>query len=72
MEVLDASGLNCPLPVLKTRKELNKLKSGDQLKVITTDPGSVKDMEAFCNHTSNKMVSTGEFGGKFEFIIEKE
>ena len=70
-EVLDASGLNCPLPILKTKKALNKLDAGTILEVISTDAGSVKDLEAFCNQTGNKLISTIEDDGKYVFTIEK-
>jgi len=70
-QTLDASGLNCPLPILKTKKALNKLDAGTILEVISTDAGSVKDLEAFCNQTGNKLVSTIEDGGKYVFTIEK-
>ncbi len=70
-EVLDASGLNCPLPILKTKKALQKMDSGKILEVISTDAGSVKDLEAFCNQTGNKLVSTIEDGGKYVFTIER-
>ena len=70
-EVLDASGLNCPLPILKTKKALNKLDAGTILEVISTDAGSVKDLEAFCNQTGNKLVSSIDDGGKYVFTIEK-
>lgn len=67
----DASGLNCPLPILRTKKEIGKMEVGEKIKIVATDPGSVKDMEAFCNQTGNKLISSGEIGDKFEFIIEK-
>ena len=68
---LDARGLNCPLPILRTKKAMNGLASGEVLKVIATDPGSVKDMEAFCKQTGNEMVSTSEAGGEYTFMIKK-
>jgi len=68
---LDARGLNCPLPILRTKKMLNTMETGETLKVVSTDPGSVKDMEAFCNQTGNEMVSSGEEGGDFVFEIKK-
>ncbi|OQX13664.1 MAG: preprotein translocase subunit TatC [Thiothrix lacustris] len=68
---LDARGLNCPLPILRTKKSINGLASGEILKVIATDPGSVKDMEAFCKQTGNEMVSTSESGGDYTFMIRK-
>ncbi|EIJ34610.1 sulfurtransferase TusA family protein [Thiothrix nivea] len=68
---LDARGLNCPLPILRTKKAINGLASGEVLKVIATDPGSVKDMEAFCKQTGNEMVSSAEAGGEYTFMIKK-
>lgn len=70
-ETLDASGLNCPLPILKTKKALSKMNSGEILDVISTDAGSVKDIEAFCNQTGNELISTAEEGGKYIFTIKK-
>lgn len=68
---LDARGLNCPLPILRTKKAINGLASGEVLKVIATDPGSVKDMEAFCKQTGNEMVSSSEASGEYTFMIKK-
>ena len=68
---LDTSGLNCPLPILKTKKALNKMSSGEILAVITTDAGSVKDIESFCNQTGNKLLKSEEVVGKYLFTIEK-
>lgn len=68
---LDATGLNCPLPILRAKKAINGLDVGQTLKVISTDPGSVKDFEAFCKQTGNELVSSGEEGGKFLFMIKK-
>jgi len=70
-EILDAKGLNCPLPILKTKKAISKLESGQTLEVHSTDAGSVKDMESFCNQTKNKLVSVVEQDGMFIFTIEK-
>ncbi|SFV52743.1 Rhodanese-like domain protein [hydrothermal vent metagenome] len=70
-QVLDASGLNCPLPILKTKKELGKMEAGQILQVISTDAGSVKDIEAFCNQTGNELLSNVEEGGKYLFEIKK-
>ncbi len=68
---LDASGLNCPLPILRAKKAISALESGQTLKIIATDPGSVKDFEAFCKQTGNELVSSGEEDGKFVFAIKK-
>jgi len=70
-QTLDARGLNCPLPILRTKKTLNSLKSGDTLKMVTTDPGSLKDMVAFCNQTGNTLLSSQQSGKDFEFYIRK-
>ena len=70
-EILDAKGLNCPLPILKTKKAISKLESGQVLEVHSTDAGSVKDMESFCNQTKNKLVSVVEQDSMFIFTIEK-
>jgi tRNA 2-thiouridine synthesizing protein A len=68
---LDASGLNCPLPILRAKKTLNGMESGKILKIIATDPGSVKDFDAFSKQTGNELLSSGEEGGKYVFMIKK-
>jgi tRNA 2-thiouridine synthesizing protein A len=68
---LDASGLNCPLPILRAKKAISALEAGQTLRIIATDPGSVKDFEAFCKQTGNELVSSGEEDGKFAFLIKK-
>ena len=68
---LDASGLNCPLPILRAKKAINKLESDQVLRIIATDPGSVKDFEAFCKQTGNELLETGQEGEKFTFLIKK-
>jgi tRNA 2-thiouridine synthesizing protein A len=68
---LDASGLNCPLPILRAKKALGGLESGKILRVVATDPGSVKDFEAFSKQTGNELLESGEEGGKFVFLLKK-
>ena len=68
---LDASGLNCPLPILRAKKALGDMERGQVLRVISTDQGSVKDFEAFCKQTNNPLLSSGEEGGKFVFMVKK-
>ena len=68
---LDARGLNCPLPILRAKKALNELSGGQVLRVIATDPGSVKDFEAFAKQTGNELVESGEANGEFNFLIKK-
>ncbi len=69
--ILDARGLNCPLPILKTKKALSMLESGDILQLISSDPGSVKDIDAFCKQTGNELVQNTAESGEFTFIIRK-
>ena len=59
---LDARGLNCPLPILKAKKALTEMLSGEVLKIVATDPGSVRDFQAFARQTGNELVDqvTGE------------
>ena len=68
---LDASGLNCPLPILRAKKTLAGMDSGNVLHIIATDPGSVKDFEAFAKQTGNELMESKEEGGKFLFLIKK-
>jgi len=68
---LDARGMNCPLPILKTRKALNLLKTGEVLEVTASDPGSVIDMASFCDQTGNHLVSSAEAESSYVFLIEK-
>jgi len=69
--LLDATGLNCPLPILRAKKSLKGMESGQILEIIATDPGSVKDFEAFCNQTGDVLESTGHLNGQFKFTIRK-
>lgn len=68
---LDARGLNCPLPILRTKKALTALGSGDTLAITSTDPGSVKDIQAFCKQTGHELLATHSNQGEFEFVIRK-
>jgi len=68
---LDASGLNCPLPILRAKKTLAAMSSGQVLHVIATDPGAIKDFEAFSKQTGNELMESREDGGKFYFLIKK-
>lgn len=67
----DASGLNCPLPILRAKKALKDMEAGQVLRIIATDPGSVKDFSSFANQTGNKLLESGEEGGKFVFLMQK-
>ena len=70
-QALDARGLNCPLPILRTKKALGTLSSGQVLQVTSTDPGSVKDMQAFARQTENELLSTAEAAGEFVFYLKR-
>ena len=68
---LDASGLNCPLPILRAKKALSGMEAGQILHIIATDPGAVKDFEAFAKQTGNTLKESKEEGGKFVFLMQK-
>lgn len=70
-QFLDARGMNCPLPILRTKKTLSALNPGDTLSITSTDPGSVKDMQSFCNQTGNELVSSNANQGEFVFLVRK-
>jgi tRNA 2-thiouridine synthesizing protein A len=67
---LDASNLNCPLPIMRAKKAITEMSTGQTIKIIATDPGSVKDFEAFCNKTGHELLSSGGEDGKFVFFIK--
>jgi tRNA 2-thiouridine synthesizing protein A len=69
---LDARGLNCPLPILRARKALAELTSGQVLRIVATDPGSVKDFEAFSKQTGNELLSHSEANKEFTFFMKKK
>lgn len=68
---LDARGLTCPLPVLKTRKAVNRLSEGQILELLSSDPGSTKDIHAFCHQTGHEFLSSEERDGAFVIRIRK-
>ncbi len=68
---LDARGLNCPLPILRAKKTLNAMTGGQILKIMATDPGSVKDFEAFAKQTGNELLDSSEVEGEFQFTLKK-
>ena len=70
-KVLDAKGLNCPLPILKAKKALKDMIPGQILQVLSTDPGSVADFQAFSRTTGNELVEHSEEGGVYDFLIKK-
>jgi tRNA 2-thiouridine synthesizing protein A len=68
---LDACGLNCPLPILRAKKTLGKMSSGEVLQIVATDPSSVRDFEAFSKQTGNSLLDSREEEGRFFFLMRK-
>ena len=69
---LDARGLNCPLPILRTKKSLNDMVSGQILRVLATDPGAVKDFQAFSKQTGNELLLAETAASEFVFFMKKK
>ena len=69
---LDVRGLNCPLPILRAKKALNDMTSGQVLKIVATDPGSVKDFQAFSKQTGNELLSHAEAQKEFTFFMKRK
>jgi tRNA 2-thiouridine synthesizing protein A len=70
--LVDARGLNCPLPILRTKKALNEMKSGEVIRITATDPASVRDFQAFARQTGNELVEHGEDDGAFWFLLRRK
>ncbi len=70
MQVLDTKGMNCPIPILKARKTLDGMSAGEALEIHATDPGAVKDFEAFCRQTGHELVNSSKDGEVYKFIIQ--
>lgn len=68
---LDARNLNCPLPILRAKKKLGQMAAGETVWVYATDPGSVKDFDAFADHTGNELLESKEVEGEFHFLLRK-
>ena len=68
---LDTKGMNCPLPILKAKKAIKGLEAGETLEVLSTDPGSVKDFEAFCRQSGDDLLDTQEADGEYTNMIKK-
>lgn len=71
-KVIDCKGLNCPMPVIKTKKAIDGMESGQILKMEATDKGSRADITAFSNRTGNELLEVQEAGGMFTFFIKKK
>ena len=70
-QTLDARGLNCPLPILRAKKALNTLTSGQTLQIMATDPGSVMDFQAFAKQTGHQLLESNETNGEYTFLLQK-
>jgi len=68
---IDTRGLNCPLPILKAKKALNDMASGELLKVVATDPGSLRDFQAFARQTGNELVDQQTLGAEFIHVLKR-
>ncbi|PTR14706.1 MULTISPECIES: sulfurtransferase TusA family protein [unclassified Nitrosospira] len=68
---LDVRGLNCPLPILRTKKSLVDMNTGQVLKIMATDPGAVIDFQVFADQTGNELISLFELAGEFTFYMRK-
>lgn len=69
---LDCRGLNCPLPILRAKKSLSEIEAGRVLKVLATDPGAVKDFQAFARQTGNELLESSEAKGEYTFYIRRK
>jgi tRNA 2-thiouridine synthesizing protein A len=69
---LDARGLNCPLPILRAKKALTDMQSGQVLRIVSTDLGSVKDFQAFCKQTGNELLAQTEASNEFTFFLKRK
>ena len=68
---LDTRGLNCPLPILKTKKTLAEMQSGEVLRVVSTDPGSMRDFQAFARQTGNELIEQINAGAEFIHVLKR-
>ena len=70
-QVLDTKGLNCPLPILKAKKAISQMETGQILEVHSTDPGSVMDFEALCRQTGHQLLESNQVNGIYVFLLKK-
>jgi len=68
---IDTRGLNCPLPILKAKKSLNEMQSGQLLRVVSTDPGSMRDFQAFSRQTGNELIEQETVGDEFIHVLRR-
>ena len=72
VRILDVKGLNCPMPLLKAKKALNEMAPLERLKVLATDPGSVRDFEVFSRQSGHQLLDSGESDGTFFYLLQKK
>ena len=72
VRILDVKGLNCPMPLLKAKKTLNDMNPGELLRVVATDPGSVRDFDVFARQSGNTLLESAEADGIYSYLIQKK
>ena len=70
--MVDAKGLNCPMPLLKAKKALNAMASRERLRILATDPGSVRDFEVFSAQSGHRLLEAGKDGDTYSYLLEKK
>jgi len=70
--IVDAKGLNCPMPLLKAKKALNGMASRERLRIYATDPGSVRDFEVFSAQSGHRLLESGKDGNTYRYLLEKK
>lgn len=70
-QLLDARGLNCPLPILRAKQSLNNMQDGQILRILATDPGAIDDFQAFARQTGYLLLEAVEVDGEFRFLMQK-
>ena len=72
LSTVDATGLTCPMPLLKAKKALNGMNAGQRLRVLATDPGSVRDFEVFSAQSGHKLLESSQEGGTYRYLLERK
>lgn len=72
VRILDVKGLNCPMPLLKAKKALNEMVAQEVLRVLATDPGSVRDFEVFSRQSGHALLESGENDGVYFYVLQKK
>ncbi|MEM7078127.1 MAG: sulfurtransferase TusA family protein [Pseudomonadota bacterium] len=72
VQILDVTGLNCPMPLLKAKKALNEMAPAERVRVLATDPGSVRDFDVFARQSGNALLESGEENGVYFYVLQKK